>query len=1019
MATETFEQEIAIIGMASRFPGAKCIDQFWQNLRNGVESITFFSDEELLAAGISPGILNNPHYVKAKGILEDIDLFDATFFGFTPREAEILDPQHRIVLECAWEALESAGYTPEAFEGRIGVYAGASMSSYLLFHLYMNRELVESMGGFQLMVGNDKDFLPTRVSYKLNLTGPSVNINTTCSSSLVAVHFACQSLLNGECDMALAGGVSITATRKTGYIYQEGGIASPDGHCRAFDSKAQGTVDGNGAGIVVLKRLPDALADGDTIHAVIKSTAINNDGALKIGYTAPSVNGQAGVIAEALALSGVDPESITYIEAHGTGTTLGDPIELAALSQVFGSRTSKKGFCAIGSVKTNVGHLGAAAGIAGLIKTVLALKHRQIPPSLHFTQPNPKIDFANSPFYVNTTLAEWQTKEIPRHAGVSSFGLGGTNAHAILEEAPPRTPSGPSRSWQLLTLSAKTTPALENATQQLVTYLQQHPELPLPDIAYTLQVGRQTFAWRRMLVCQGREEAIRALETCDPRQVFTHIQESGERPVVFLFPGQGAQYVHMAEELYRQEPLFREQVDHCSAILKERLGCDLRTILYPSPEQVAVAEEQLRQTWLTQPALFVIEYALAQLWISWGVRPEAMIGHSIGEYVAACLAGVFSLEDALALVTTRGRLIQSLPEGAMLSVALSERDLLPLLERELTLAAHNGPALCVASGPSAAIADLQAHLNTQGIDCRLLHTSHAFHSKMLNPILEQFTAEVKKARLSPPAMPYISNITGTWITAAEATDPGYWARQLRHTVRFAEGLQELLTEPERILLEVGPGHVLSTLVTQQSEQNTQRIVLSSMRHPRDGSSDVAFLLNAAGKLWLAGAQLERKKLYAHERRHRLPLPTYPFERQRYWIDPQSRIHQSDSGQPRSATTASSENQSSTVTFSLLSSTVPGRPYVAPGTPIESAIADIWQELLGLPQIGIYDNFFELGGHSLLATQITTRLRDTFEVELSLNSFFESLTIAALAQLIERKLIEKVEALSEDEAQSLL
>ncbi len=1016
---ETFEQEIAIIGMTGRFPGAKSIDQFWQNLCNGRESITFFSDEELLAAGISPGILDNPHYVKAKSMLEDIDLFDASFFGFTPREAEILDPQHRIFLECAWEALESAGYAPEAFEGRIGVYAGASMSSYLLFHLYMNREVVESMGGFQLMVGNDKDFLPTRVSYKLNLTGPSVNINTTCSSSLVAVHFACQSLLNGECDLALAGGVSITATRKASYMYQEGGIASPDGHCRAFDSKAQGTVDGNGAGIVVLKRLPDALADGDTIHAVIKSTAINNDGAFKIGYTAPSANGQAGVIAEALALSGVDPESITYIEAHGTGTTLGDPIELAALSQVFGSRTSKKGFCAIGSVKTNIGHLGAAAGIAGLIKTVLALKHRQIPPSLHFAQPNPKIDFANSPFYVNASLAEWQTKEIPRHAGVSSFGLGGTNAHAILEEAPPRTPSGSSRPWQLLTLSAKTTTALESATAQLAAYLQLHPELPLSDVAYTLQVGRQTFAWRRMLVCQGREEAIQALATGDPRQIFTHMQESGERPVVFLFPGQGAQYVHMAEELYQQEPLFHEQVERCATILQERLGCDLRTVIYPTPEQEATAAQQLQQTWLTQPALFVIEYALAQLWISWGVRPEAMIGHSIGEYVAACLAGVFSLEDALALVTTRGRLIQSLPAGAMLSVALSERDLTPLPEQELTLAAHNAPGLCVVSGPAAAIADLQAHLSAQGVDCRLLHTSHAFHSKMLDPILEQFAKEVRQVQLNPPIIPYISNVTGTWIAAGEATDPSYWARQLRHTVRFAEGLQELRREPERILLEVGPGRVLSTLVRQQSEQNSHRIVLSSVRHPQDGSSDVAFLLSTAGKLWLAGAPLNRKKLYAHERRHRLPLPTYPFERQRYWIEPQSRHHQPDSSRPRSGALASGENQGSAVTFSLLSSSASSRPYVAPGNAIESAIADIWQELFGMPQIGIYDNFFELGGHSLLATQITTRLRDTFEIELSLNSFFESLTIAALAQLIERKLIEKVEALSEDEAQSLL
>lgn len=1012
---ETFDQEIAIIGMAGRFPGARNVEQLWQNLRDGIETITIFSDEELLAAGISPAMLDNPHYVKAKGMLEDIDLFDASFFGFTPREAEILDPQQRLFLECAWEVLESAGYNPATFAGRIGVYAGASMSSYLLFHLYTNRELVESMGGFQLMIGNDKDFLPTRVSYKLNLTGPSVNVNTTCSSSLVAVHFASQSLLNGECDMVLAGGVSITATRKAGYIHQEGGIASPDGHCRAFDRKAQGTVDGNGVGVVALKRLADALADGDTIHAVIKSSAINNDGALKIGYTAPSVRGQAGVIAEALALSGVDPESITYIEAHGTGTALGDPIEMDALTQVFSARTPRKGFCAIGSVKTNIGHLGAAAGVAGLIKTVLSLKHKMVPPSLHFEQPNPRIDFANSPFYVNASLAEWQTEKTPRHAGVSSFGLGGTNAHMILEEALPQEPSGSARRWQLLILSAKTATALENATAQLATYLRQHPDLPLPDVAYTLQVGRQTFARRRMLVCQSREEAIQALETDDTRYVFTHVQESDERPVVFLFPGQGTQYVYMAEELYQQEPLFREQVDRCAMTLKKHLRIDLRDILYPASGQSAAAEQQLRQTWLTQPALFVIEYALAQLWLTWGIRPEAMIGHSIGEYVAACLAGVLSLEDALTLVAARGRLMQELPEGAMLSIALAEQDLAPLLNQELSLAAHNGPTHCTVSGPPTAIVNLQTRLSAQGIDCHRLHTSHAFHSSMLDPILEPFREIVSTVQLKAPAIPYLSNVTGTWITASETTDPGYWTRQLRQSVRFAEGLRELLKEPERILLEVGPGHGLSSLIRQQIGPVAQRVVLSSVRHPRDAGSDEILLLSTAGKLWLAGAPLDWQKLYTHERRYRLPLPTYPFERQRYWIDSQGSIQQPGNTQVQQVSVSQADDAS----FSLLASATPGSPYMAPGNAIESAIVSIWQEFLGLQQIGIYDNFFELGGHSLLATQVATRLRDTFRVELSLKIFFESPTIAGLAQIIERKLIEKVEALSEDEAQSLL
>ncbi|HEY1352145.1 MAG TPA: type I polyketide synthase [Ktedonobacteraceae bacterium] len=1002
---ETFEHALAIIAMAGRFPGASTLEQFWQNLCAGRETITRFSDATLLEAGVNPALLHHPHYVKARGMLEDIELFDASFFGFTPREAEILDPQQRLFLECAWEVLERAGYTPERWAGRIGVFAGASMSSYLLFHLYTNQELVEAQGGFQLLIGNEKDFLPTRVSYKLNLTGPSINVNTTCSTSLVAVHLAGQSLLSGECDLALAGGVSITATRASGYLYQEGGIASPDGHCRAFDRRAAGTVDGNGVGIVALKRLADALADGDSIQAVITGSAINNDGAFKIGYTAPGVRGQAGVIAEALALSGCDPESIAYIEAHGTGTALGDPIEVAALSQVFRAHTSRRGFCALGSVKTNIGHLGAAAGVAGLIKTVLALQQQQIPPSLHFEQPNPQIDFAHSPFYVNTSLAAWPARQgAPRRAGVSSFGLGGTNAHLLLEEAPPRAPADPARPWHLLTLSAPTASALERASAHLAAHLRQHPEQALPDVAYTLQIGRHTFAHRRLLLCQEREEAIRALSAGDSRRVLTRVQERDGRPVVFLFPGQGAQYVQMAEELYRWEPLFREQVDRCAALLIDPLQLDLRTVLYPPARQAQAAQAQLRQTWLAQPALFVVEYALAQLWRAWGLLPEAMLGHSIGEYVAACLAGVFSLEDALTLVAARGRLMQGLPAGAMLSVALGEQELLPLLTGDLSLAACNGPAYCVVAGTAGAIADLQAGLLARGLDCQQLQTSHAFHSHLLDPILPAFRQLVASVRLKAPALPYLSNVSGTWITAAQASDPAYWVSQLRQPVRFARGVRELLREPERILLEVGPGHTLSELVRQQAGRATD--VLTCLRHPREGDSDEALLLNTAGQLWLAGAPLDWRGLYTHERRQRLPLPTYPFERQRYWIDPP--------GRERPAAPA---RQPASGSFSLLAS--PAQGSAAPGTAIERAIADIWQEVLGQRPPGIEENFFALGGQSLQATRVATRLRDTFQVEFSLPTFFASPTVAGLARTIERRLLERIEALSEDEAEQLL
>ena len=884
---------IAIIGMAGRFPGARNIDEFWQNLRDGVESISFFTDQEVEAAGVDPALLQNPHYVKAGGVLEDVELFDASFFGFNPREAEIMDPQHRVFLECAWEALENAGYDPESYEGLIGVYAGMSMNTYLLFNLLSNRHVIASVHSDQLAIGNGRDYLPTRVSYKLNLRGPSVNIQTACSTSLVAVHLACQGLLSYECDMALAGGVSIDIPQKRGYLYLEGGIGSPDGHCRAFDAKARGTVGGNGVGIVVLKRLADALADGDTIYAVIKGSAINNDGSLKVGYTAPSVEGQAEVIATAQAIAGVDPETIRYIETHGTGTSLGDPIEIAALTQVFRASTQAKGFCAIGSVKTNIGHLDAAAGVAGLIKTVLALKHKMLPPSLNFEQPNPQIDFENSPFYVNTKLSEWEAPAdgTPRRAGVSSFGIGGTNAHVVLEEAPVIEPSGPSRPWQLLLLSAKTASALETATTNLADHLKRHPDLNLADVAYTYQVGRHAFDHRRMVVCRDLEDAVTALETRDPQRVFTALHEGGDRPVAFMFTGQGAQYVNMGRELYQTEPTFREQVDLCAELLRPHLGFDLRDLLYPTEEDAEEAAARLKQTYITQPALFVIEYALAQLWMEWGIRPQAMIGHSIGEYVAACLAGVFSLEDALALVADRGRMMQSLPGGAMLSLPLPEDEVRSLLNEKLSLAVINAPTLCVVSGPNDAVDKLEVQLAEKGVVYRRLHTSHAFHSNMMEPILEPFTRRVAQVELHPPRIPFISNVTGTWITAEEAMDPGYWAKHLRHTVRFADGVQELLREPARVLLEVGPGRTLSTLTRHHPDCTGERVVLSSLRHPKDQQSDVAFLLNTLGKLWLAGVKVDWSGFYAHERRHRIPLPTYPFERQRYWIEPGERPYE--------------------------------------------------------------------------------------------------------------------------------
>jgi acyl transferase domain-containing protein/acyl carrier protein len=880
---------IAVIGMAGRFPGAADIGQFRKNLSAGVESVTTFTDEQLLSAGVERGLLQEPNCVKAGVLLDGADLFAAEFFGYTPREAELTDPQQRVFMECAWEALEDAGYDPDRSRLRIGVFAGAGPNSYFQNNLVSNSHMMASLNFLERLIAAGNDYLTTRVSYKLNLRGPSLTLQTACSTSLVAAHLACQSLLNGECEIALAGGVYIRFPQITGYLYQEGSILSPDGRCRAFDASAQGTMSGSGAGVVVLKRLADALADGDCVRAVIRGSAINNDGAVKIGYTAPSVEGQASVIAEAQALAGVSADEITYVEAHGTGTVLGDPIEIAGLTKAFRRTSQRNGFCAIGSVKTNIGHLSAAAGVAGLVKVVLALQNQTLFPSLNFKRPNPAIDFADSPFYVQQTLDRWQPANGRRVAGVSSFGIGGTNAHAVLEEAPVTGASGPSRPWQLLLLSARTTAALDTMTKNLGEHLKSNPPSSLADVAYTLQVGRKSFPRRRMLVCQSLADAVAALESLDRRRVSTHYQEPADRDVVFMFPGQGAQYANMGLELYRTEPEFQHQIDRCCELLKPHLSLDLRDILYPGDAEFASASETLKQTLIAQPALFVIEYALAKLLMSWGVKPAALVGHSIGEYVAACLAGVFSLEDALALVAARGRLMQGLPEGSMLAVSASEEQIAPLLHGSLSLAAVNSPALCVVSGETEAVKDLERELSKKDTACRLLHTSHAFHSKMMDPILAKFDREVEQAKFQPPKIPIVSSVTGTWTHAAEMATPAYWTRNLRQTVRFSSCVQELLKEPDRILLEVGPGTTLGTCARQHPGGSDKRMVLSTIRHPQEQTSDIAFILNTLGRLWLANVEVDWSGFYKNERRHRIPLPTYPFERQRYWIEPSQQM----------------------------------------------------------------------------------------------------------------------------------
>ncbi|HEY7771271.1 type I polyketide synthase [Longimicrobium sp.] len=994
--------EIAVVGMAGRFPGAPGVDALWANLRAGVESIRHFTAEELAAAGVPETLRANPAYVPARGALDDVDRFDAAFFGFTPREAQVTDPQQRLFLEVAWEALEHAGYDAARAPGRVGVYAGASMSSYHV-NLLFRPDVIAAAGEMTVNMGNDKDFLASRAAFKMGLEGPAVVVQTACSTSLVAVHLACQALLGGDADMVLVGGSAVTAGQHMGYLYEQGNILSPDGHCRAFDAEARGTVGGSGVAVAALKRLEDALADGDTVHAVILASAINNDGSAKIGFTAPRVEGQAAAIRAAHAAADVDPATITYVEAHGTATELGDPIEIEALTQAFRAGTDRTGFCAIGSIKTNIGHLDVAAGIAGLIKTTLVLREGEIPPSLHFTKPNPQIDFASSPFFVNATLAKWTPPAgVPRRAGVSSFGIGGTNAHVVMEQAPAAAPSpAPSRAEQLLVLSARTETALEAAAGRLAAHLEQHPEQALADVAWTLQQGRRQFAHRRAVVGRTHAEAAQAL--ADAAKGVAGLAGSEAPAAVFLFPGQGAQYAGMARGLYEREPVFRQELDRCAELLRPHLGLDLREAIFSDDA------DRLTQTALTQPALFAVEYALAKQWMAWGIVPESMVGHSVGEYVAACLAGVFSLEDALALVAERGRLMQSLPPGSMLAIPLPAAEVEPALGGSISIATINAPDRCVVSGPGDEIARLEAELAARGIQAKRVETSHAFHSPMMDPILDAFRARVAQTSRGAPSLRWVSNLTGTWITPQQAADPAYWASHLRQAVRFADCLATLAAEGrERVFVECGPGRTLSSLARRQVPGAA---ALPSMRHAGDAADDVEVLLSALGRAWAAGVEIDWRAVHGGQARRRVPLPTYPFERKRFWVDRAPRP-----GFVAPAAVAGNEAEAEAE---------PGDAR-ADWTATERVVGRIWETLLGAAP-GLHDDFFTEGGDSLMATQLVARIRAELGAEIGVRAVFEAPTVATLAAVVDGAaahagldaLLAGVEGLSDDEIEALL
>ncbi|WP_019912675.1 type I polyketide synthase [Paenibacillus sp. HW567] len=884
MSKQTNGLEIAVIGMSARFPGAADVHTFWSNLVNGRESITFFTADELLESGVEPAAVSHPDYVPAKGYLEKSHQFDASFFNYSPLEAEVMDPQIRIFHECVWEALEDAGYCPGTYPGLIGLYAGAAGSLYwqALSHVSDSARLLGPFTANQLA---NKDYLSTLISHRLNLKGPSLTINTACSTSLVTIHLAAQALLNGECDIALAGGVSITMPLKSGYQYQEGMILSPDGHCRAFDAEGQGSVPGNGAGVVVLKRYEEAVQDGDHIYAVIKGSAINNDGNRKSAYTAPSVEGQVEVIQTAQQLAEVAAASIQFVETHGTGTVLGDPIELEALKAAFGSSA---GVCRIGSVKSNIGHLDAAAGVAGFIKAVLSLQHKMLPPTLHYTKLNPKISLADSPFVVNAGLFDLSDEGDTLRAGVSSFGIGGTNAHIVVEEAPSPSRSSNGRAAQLILISAKSRSALEQHSSNLAAYLRDHPEVSLADLAYTLQVGRTDFEHRQFVVVNHAGELSELLQPLGKeqgkpsRKIFTSTVEQENKPIVFMFPGLGNQYVDMGLGLYRTEPLFKQELDKCFDLLDRHLDFSMKAILFPQEAREA-AVEKLNRIDISQIVVFIFEYALGKYLMELGIKPKYMIGYSFGEFAAACLAGVFELEDGLRVIIRRGQMIKQTEEGAMLSVPMTEEELRPLLPPNVSLSIVNGPS-CVVGGTRKAVEQLEEQLKSLRHICIRLDTAYALHSAVMEPIRDAFTEEMKQITLTPPQIPFISNISGNWITDEEATEPGYWGKQLTDSIRFADGLQEILKQEALTFLEVGPDRNLSALLRYFVHRDSPHTVLNLIRNPQEKVEDQNYLYTRLGQLWGAGHSIDWMKLYAYEKRNRLALPAYPFERQTYGLE---------------------------------------------------------------------------------------------------------------------------------------
>lgn len=900
-----WEQGIAVIGMSGRFPGAKDVEAYWKLLSQGDQGVRFYTDEELLQAGIREENLHDPQYIKAKGVLDDPVMFDAAFFGMNPREAEWTDPQQRLFLECAYEALENAGWIADSYPGRIGVYGGCSLSTYLLNHV-IAYGLDQGLGDITSIISsNDKDFLTSRVSYKLDLKGPAVTVQTACSTSLVAVHMACQSLMSGECDIALAGGSTVTFPNHSGYKYQDGMILSPDGVCRAFDSEAQGSVPGNGVGIVVLKRLEKAAADGDFIYAVIRGTAINNDGALKAGFTAPSPEGQADVVAEALAIADVHPETISYVEAHGTATIVGDPIEIEGLTMAYRQWTDVIGYCAIGSVKTNIGHLDCAAGVAGFIKTVLALHHRQIPPSLHFKTPNPQIDFSESPFYVNTALRNWEDAGYPRRAGVSSFGIGSTNAHVVLEEAPLTESEAGMRPWHSLLISAKSEKALAAACEKMAGYLTSNPFTPFEEIAYTTQVGRKAYPFRKAVVCRNAADAQRMLAL---KPDSAKVRSTAEHPMtaLILLPWQW-EGISGLLELYRTEPLFCRELNEALEKAESISGLSLKAYLNDNHDNLQHNPPQLNSHMKILISV-AASYSLALVLNHMEHKPDRIGGKDEGEYAAACIAGCCSLEEAFKL-------------------ALARQDFI-----------ENG--------------DIEKFANTVNGIRFAAPRIPTFHAEMNIALYNEsdLAEKIREGSLS-------SEIT-------EALKDGRW----------------------RAIAIGSPLHIYT---------NEHENSLSCY--------DCQSWTSTLAAIWEAGSEMNWQARYVMEKRRRMPLPTYPFERQRYEIPNSRGFDISYSSLPNAK---SNERPEETEYPAALE-------YESPRQYVEEKLIVFFEEVIGVPQIDIHAPFYELGADSLNKMQVISRIREMYPISLNVQELYAAETISELADIIELAYIELLEKEEEE------